>query len=272
MSLKSVSPSILFVIPPLTQLNTPYPSTAYLTGFLRAQGYHVQQADVGIEMVLKLFSRDGLKSLFEQLRLQAPHLPGEALQMLSLERAYIETIDPVISFLQGHDSTIAPRICQGAFLPQGPRLSACEQKEHSGLHGSLEQTDYAKHLASLYVEDLADLVQATVSPQFALSRYGESVAKEARSFDKILNALDESPSVTDELMLQAFWEHIKESQPSLVGFTVPFPGNVYGAFRMAQALKTQRPHIKVLLGGGYANTELRRLSDPRVFDLIDYIT
>ncbi len=48
--------SLLLLIPPLTQLNTPYPSTAYLTGFLRARGYAVHQADLGIEMVLALFS------------------------------------------------------------------------------------------------------------------------------------------------------------------------------------------------------------------------
>ena len=45
---------VLLLIPPLTQLNTPYPSTAYLTGFLRAHGYTAAQADVGIEMVLAL--------------------------------------------------------------------------------------------------------------------------------------------------------------------------------------------------------------------------
>ena len=29
---------VLSLIPPMTQLNTPYPSTAYLTGFLRSRG------------------------------------------------------------------------------------------------------------------------------------------------------------------------------------------------------------------------------------------
>ena len=268
MSKNKSNPSILLIIPPLTQLNTPYPSTAYLTGFLRSQSYCVQQADVGIEMVLKLFSRDGLTRVFEQLRLKVPHLPGEALQMLSLARAYVDTIESVMSFLQGHDPTLAPRICQGEFLPQGPRLSIHANKEHH----RIDATDHAKHLASLYLEDLADLVQATVSPHFALSRYAESVAKEASSFDQILKALAEPPSLTDELMLEAFWEHIETNEPSLLGFSVPFPGNVYGAFRMAQAVKAERPDIKVMLGGGYVNTELRRLSDIRVFDLLDYIT
>ncbi|MCA9477314.1 MAG: hypothetical protein KC563_16145, partial [Nitrospira sp.] len=60
--------SVLLVIPPLTQLNTPYPSTAYLTGFLRSQGYRTYQADVGIEMVLALFSQSGISRVFHELR------------------------------------------------------------------------------------------------------------------------------------------------------------------------------------------------------------
>ncbi|MEN9834737.1 MAG: hypothetical protein RL011_930, partial [Pseudomonadota bacterium] len=51
---------ILLLTPPMTQLNTPYPATAYLTGFLRGQGYETFQADPALELVLKLFSRDGL--------------------------------------------------------------------------------------------------------------------------------------------------------------------------------------------------------------------
>ena len=91
---------LLLVIPPLTQLNTPYPSTAYLTGFLRSRGYEVSQADVGIDMVLALFSRDGLRRAFEQIRSLPGELPGEARQMLALQRHYLDSIDPVVAFLQ----------------------------------------------------------------------------------------------------------------------------------------------------------------------------
>lgn len=266
------APSILLIIPPLTQLNTPYPSTAYLTGFLRPRGYAAHQADVGIEMVLALFSRSGLTRVFAQLRSQNnADLPGEARQMLSLSHAYVETIDPVVRFLQGHDPTLATRICQGEFLPQGPRFANDDSSET--LHGQSEnQTDCAKHLATLYLEDLADLVQATLSPHFALSRYAESIAMGASSFDPIAEALASSPSLPDELMLNAMWQHVETCQPSVVGLTVPFPGNLYGGLRMGQALKAKYPDIPVILGGGYPNTELRRVNDPRVFDCVDYIT
>ncbi len=264
--------SILLVIPPLTQLNTPYPSTAYLTGFLRSHGYRTHQADVGIEMVLALFSRDGLNRVFDALcDKPVDDLPGEARQMLSLARAYEETIDPVIRFLQGQDPTLASRICQGTFLPQGPRFSIDHTRDQvADIPGN--QTDQAKHLATLYLEDLADLVQATITPHFALSRYAESIAMQATSFDGIAEALAQPMSMTDEWMVDAMWRHVERYQPSVVGFSVPFPGNLYGALRMGQQLRARRRDIKVVFGGGYANTELRRLRDPRVFEVLDYVT
>lgn len=260
-----MAPSVLLLIPPLTQLNTPYPSTAYLTGFLRARGYTVRQADLGIEVALALFSRAGLARVFSAVRALGDEAPGEARQMLALERAYLETIEPVVAFLQGRDSSLAPRICQGGFLPEGPRFAS-----RSRLRAA-SNVDEAKHLATLYLEDLADLVQATVAPQFALSRYAEHVGVSASRFDTVLEALARPPSLTDEWTLEALWRHVEAAAPSVVGLTVPFPGNLYGAFRLAQALKARRPDLAIVLGGGYVNTELRRLSDPRVFDYVDYV-
>jgi radical SAM superfamily enzyme YgiQ (UPF0313 family) len=259
---------LLLIIPPLTQLNTPYPSTAYLTGFLKPRGYEVFQADVGIEMILALFCRKGLERVFDRLSRKPGELPGEARQMMTLQRAYLNSIDAVIGFLQGRDPALALRICQGSFLPQGPRFAAARNKAL----GSLSTMDRARHLATLYLEDLTDLVHETVAPHFAISRYAEHVGMSASSFDTVARALAEPPALTDELMLDAVWRHVDEAHPTLVGLTVPFPGNLYGAFRIAQALKARRPSVRIVLGGGYANTELRRLRDPRVFDYVDFVT
>ena len=265
-----ISPRLLLIIPPLTQLNTPYPSTAYLTGFLKPRGYVVSQADVGIEMVLALFCRNGLERVFDRLSRMPGDLPGEARQMLALQKAYLDSIDAVIGFLQGRDPALAPRICQGGFLPQGPRFAAVADRTHA--FGALGMMDRARHLATLYLEDLADLVHETVAPHFAINRYAEHVGTSATSFDGMARALAASPGLTDELMLDALWRHVGATDPTLVGLTVPFPGNLYGAFRIAQALKARHPSVRIVLGGGYANTELRRLGDPRVFDYVDYVT
>jgi hypothetical protein len=257
---------VLLLTPPLTQLNTPYPSTAFLTGFLRSQGVACYQADLGIEMVLRLFSRTGLRQVFDLVREQGEKLPDEAKQMLAMERVYLDMIDPVVEFLQGRDPALALHLTQAGALPRGPRFSG-----RPAFTRAVPIEDRAKQYATWFLEDLADLVQATISPYFALSRYAEQIARSASSFTAMETALAEPPGLTDQFMLDALWAHLDHVGPSLVGLSVPFPGNLYGGFRIAQAIKQCRPDIFVALGGGYANTELRRLSDPRVFDYVDFI-
>ena len=260
------TPCVLLLIPPLTQLNTPYPSTAYLTGFLESRGIAAEQADLGIEMVLRLFSRDGLRRLFAEIRTHNAPLPPEATAMLRREQAYLEWIEPVVSFLQGRNPAAASLLRRPGILPRGPRF-----RGRTKLVRSMPPEDRAKHVATLFLEDLADLVQATMSPHFALSRYGEHIARSASSFDGLIAALQEAPTLTDEFMLEALHTHLDCVKPTLVGLSVPFPGNLYGAFRIAQAIKRRRPDLPIALGGGYANTELRRVADPRVFDFVDFI-
>ncbi|MDP1756948.1 MAG: radical SAM protein, partial [Pseudohongiella sp.] len=187
--------------------------------------------------------------------------------MLADEDAYLSTIDTVVTFLQGKTPEAASLLIDPGFLPQGPRFDG-----KTRFPKSVPMEDRAKHWGTLYLEDLADLVQATVSPSFALSRYAEHLAHSASSFDRLASALAEPLSLTDEFLLDALWPHLDRVDPTLVGLSVPFPGNLYGAFRIAQAMKQRRPNLPIVLGGGYANTELRRVRDPRVFDYVDFIT
>ena len=53
---------------------------------------------------------------------------------------------------------------------------------------------------------------------------------------------------------------------------MPFPGNMYAALRMAQTVRSVAPKTVIVMGGGYVNTELRELKEPRVFDFVDYVT
>jgi hypothetical protein len=52
---------IFLITPPFTQLNTPYPATAYIKGFLNTKNIESVQADLGIEVILKLFSKNWFK-------------------------------------------------------------------------------------------------------------------------------------------------------------------------------------------------------------------
>jgi radical SAM superfamily enzyme YgiQ (UPF0313 family) len=266
----SPSPRLLLLTPPLTQLNTPYPATAYIKGFLRGRGFEVRQADLSIDLVLKLFSKQGLKRVFDEIEAGSHNLSDNAQRMLRLRRRYEATIDPAIRFLQNRDLTLALRICHGRFLPEASRFDNVADLETA--FGTMGLTDQARHLATLYLEDLADLVKETVGPQFGLSRYAESLAMSATHFDPLHAALQAAPNLVDRMLLELLDEVLLESQPDIVGFTVPFPGNLYAALRLAQRLKAVRPEAVTVMGGGYPNTELRGLKEPRFFDYIDYLT
>ncbi|MEO6775361.1 MAG: radical SAM protein [Kofleriaceae bacterium] len=273
----------------MTQLNTPYPATAYLTGFLRqhaaAHDLDVRQADPAIELFLRVFSRDGLTAIAEELaaRLEdgdedgddADQPPATITHFLAHAQQYVDTVEAVIGFLQGRDPALAMRLVTRTFVPEGPRFAAIARAGDDPLHwafGRLGAADRAKHLASLYIDDLADVVRDGIQPHFELSRYGERLAASAATFDALHDELAGEPTIVDSTLDEIARELIAEHRPDVVGLTVPFPGNVYGAFRIARAIKAAAPDIRIVLGGGFVNTELRELADPRVFDHVDFIT
>lgn len=279
----NLSLRVLSIIPPMTQLNTPYPSTAYITGFLRSRGIDAVQEDLALALVLELFSHEGLEQICERAQAQAAR-KRSAMVSFFLEHfdRYRATIDPVIAFLQGRDTTIAHRIASRAFLPEGPRFDALDvyvdPDDPTGgdplawAFGALGTQDRARHLATLYLNDLADVLRDAVDPRFEFVRYAESLAQSQPSFEPLATALSAQPNLVDDTLRQLTLAALERHAPSVVLLSVPFPGSVYGAFRIAQAAKAFDPAIVTVLGGGFVNTELRELAEPRVFDFFDYVT
>jgi radical SAM superfamily enzyme YgiQ (UPF0313 family) len=271
---------ILSVIPPMTQLNTPYPSTAYLTGFLRSRGYFAVQEDLALALVLRLLSSQGLQEVASQIDACSPEIHTPAVQSFNAQRSrYISTIDAVIRFLQGRDSTLAHRIASRQYLPEGPRFESLDvyMDEEGGdplswAFGALGLNDRAKHIATLYLNDLADVLRDAIDERFEFVRYAESLAASQASFDPLANALSADKNLVDQTLQTLTLDAIKRHRPELVLISVPFPGSVYAAFRIAQTIKNYDPQIKIVLGGGFVNTELRELKDPRVFDYFDFVT
>jgi hypothetical protein len=271
---------VLSVIPPMTQLNTPYPSTAYLTGFLRSRGVSAVQEDLALKLVLSLLTTQGL----EDVKVRALRLPEAARSasvnfFLDFFARYVHTIQPTIAFLQGKDSTLSHRIAGRGFLPEGPRFAALDAYDDSEsgdplswAFGALGQQDRARHLATLYLNDLADVLRDAVDSRFEFVRYGESLAGSQATFEPLAAALASPLTLMDEKLQALTLKAIDQHQPTFILLSVPFPGAVYAAFRIAQCVKQHHPSIQIAMGGGFVNTELRELTEPRVFDYVDFVT
>jgi radical SAM superfamily enzyme YgiQ (UPF0313 family) len=274
---------ILSVIPPMTQLNTPYPSTAYLTGFLRSRGFTAVQEDLALALVLRLFSCDGLRALRACIEaLPAKQRTPRVLAFTRDFERYLSTIDAAVAFLQGRDPSVAHRIAGRNFLPEGPRFEPLEayvdpHDEAGGdplawAFGALGVTDRARHFATLYLDDVADVLREAVDTRFEFVRYAESLAQSQATFEPLAQALAAPENLVDQTLRELTLDSMRRHAPQVVLVSAPFPGNVYGAFRIAQAIKAHDPAIVTVLGGGFVNTELRELAEPRVFDYFDYVT
>ena len=241
----------LLITPPLTQLNTPYPATAVLKGYLESCGHQVAQADLGIELFEQVYSQPFLQ------RIYGPSSP------------YPRCVEAVKRFLRGTDNTLAPRIANRTFLPEGPRFNNVADLEWA--FGNAGTNDCARHLATLYIEDIADFLRQMVDPHFDLIRYAEQLAQFAPRFDELEQALAEPLSPIGELMIELLARHVEQEQPDIVGLAVPFPGCLYGALRCGQWLMRNTKAV-VVIGGGFPNTEWRSLAEPRLFQCCHYVT
>jgi len=259
---------ILLVTPPLTQLNTPYPATAQLTGFLRSQGIEAEQMDLSIEFIQELFTSARLEEIFQQAA-NAGKLSKVNKIILSQSDFYIRMIEPVMRFLSGNDSSLAQRFSNRTFWPQSKRFPSDDDLEWA--FGMIGNHDRATHLCTFFLKDISEFIQQTIDPDFELIRYAESLCLRLPEYGPLKDELQKPLPLTGQLMLNIFKKRILKSSPDMVGFTIPFPGNLYSALQCAKWLKAEHPSIKICMGGGYVNTELRSITDPSIFQLIDYI-
>lgn len=261
---------LLLVTPPFTQLNTPYPATAYIKGFLNTQNIDSEQLDLGILTILELFSKEGLSSMFEEASTRMSQASENSVRIYALREDYIRTIDSVINFLQYSDSTLAHLICERQLLPEASKFDELEDLDWA--FGTMGVRDQARHIATLYLEDIGDFIVDVIDPHFGFSRYAERLSIAAHSFDELYHELAQENSFINELMLSILEEQLQRVKPSIFCMSIPFPGNLFSGLTCGKYIKAHYPDIKILMGGGYPNTELRALSDPRIFEFVDFIT
>ncbi len=226
--------------------------------------------DLGIEVILELFSEETFRELFEIASENDSIQTENCERIYALKEAYLQPLNEVIRFLQGKNNTLARQICTDNFLPRASRFDQLDDMDWA--FGSMGMQDKAKHLATLYLEDLSDFIVECIDDNFGFSRYAERLGQSANSFDELYEELQEETTLIDAITLKILEERLKSTQPKLVCISVPFPGNLYSALRCGQFIKANYPEIKIAMGGGFPNTELRSLTDVRVFEFLDFIT
>ena len=280
---------ILFILPPLTQLNTPYPSITHLTGYMRSRGFEAEQMDLGIELINKLFTRKELESVFDVVE-DGRKLNKTMRIIVSNRRFYERNIEAVMKFLSGRDLQLANRFADIRFWEDMYRLP--DEDELEWAFGTSGKIDRAKYLCSLFLRNVVDVV-ALVDEHFQLIRYAEKLCTYLTTFEPIerelegFNAQYDSQqstvdgrrstvngqqSIIDGLMLELLDKKMQEVKPDWVGLSVPFPGNLLAGLRCAKYIKANYPQVKIVMGGGYVNTELRQMTDTGIFKYVDYIT
>ncbi len=264
---------LLLITPPFVQLNTPYPATTSLKGFLQEHGFNVAQLDLSIACILELLSADGLKTIFDfaskniESQSKNKKYSTNAQKILQSKDEYIRYIDAVIHFLQGKDNTFAYSIINGV-LPEAERFNIQQDLEWyfgtDGIH------DKAKFLATLFIEDIGDFITECVDNRFGFSRYAEQIGLNANRFQTILDEVKINTPIT-QIMCDILDKSIKKHQPKIIGITIPFPGNLLMALKSAEFIKINYPQISVVIGGGFVNTELRQLNEASLFKWVDNV-
>lgn len=223
------------------------------------------QLDLSIASITSIFSKMGLQHLFDSVA--GSKLSPNAQRILRQKDDYLLHIDAAVSFLQGKDLTFAHSIVNGV-LPKASRFSI--QQNLSRHFGSDGVQDKAKFLATLFIEDIGDFISECIDPRFGFSRYAESIALNAANFQQLVDELAVSTPIT-QIMLNLLDQSIRKHNPRVIGFTIPFPGNLLMALWCSQHIKSNYPDVKVVLGGGFVSTELRDLKEPKLFDLVDFV-
>lgn len=259
---------ILLITPPLTQLNTPYPATTVLKGYLQQKGHTVEQMDLGIELVNRIYSKEGLKAIFDASEGKKKNEGQEFI--FEARTDYENCVETVIRFLQGKEQTIANRIANHTLLPEGPRFE--NLVDNKWAFGTAGKNDEAKYLATRFIEDIADYIRELIDRNFDLVRYAEHLGTYAPKFDKLEKQLQQPLTLPEKWMLELLDEKIAKTNPDMIGFSVPFPGCLLSALRCGQHIKKTKANLPIAMGGGYPNTELRKLSDKRFFKYCDYLT
>ena len=275
----------LIIQPPLVQLNTPYPSGAYLLDFFNSlyeeknvKG-RVEWFDLSNSFFHKIFCKHGIAHIFNSTFEKALKLSSQyesqgddntafhLRRFISQKEFWINWIDEIIAIVCSSNSKISGRefaheFIRSAHVPRGMRV----ENFLSNLNRDVS-TDDAQILSSLALADLADYITLVYDQNFALIRYAEHLATSTAEFSETIEGL-KAPSLNDfykPLLLEKITSY--KNEPTLYCISVPFPGCFESALFSADLIRKEcGDNAIIIFGGGYVNTELREISEKGIFD------
>lgn len=275
----------LIIQPPLVQLNTPYPSGAYLLDFFNSlyeeknvKG-RVEWFDLSNSFFHKIFCKHGIAHIFNSTFEKALKLSSQyesqgddntafhLRRFISQKEFWINWIDEIIAIVCSSNSKISGRefaheFIRSAHVPRGMWV----ENFLSNLNRDVS-TDDAQILSSLALADLADYITMVYDQNFALIRYAEHLATSTAEFSETIEGL-KAPSLNDfykPLLLEKIASY--KNEPTLYCISVPFPGCFESALFSADLIRKEcGDNAIIIFGGGYVNTELREISEKGIFD------
>ncbi len=269
----------------MTQLNTPYPSTAYLTGFLRSRGVAAEQEDLALALVLRLLSRDGLRRLeargrrASSRRAQPRRSPASS---PSFDALPARRSAPVIAFLQGRDPTLAHRIARAQLPARGRalriarRLRRRRRRRPAGL-GLRRARPAGPRAPPRHALPERPRRRAARRGRSALrvralrrDRWRRASRASTRWPTALARAAEpDRPRRCSELTLA---RARSSTGPTWCWSRCRSPARSTPPSASRRRSRRADPAIVTVLGGGFVNTELRELAEPRVFDHFDFVT
>ena len=277
---------VIIIQPPLVQLNTPYPSGAYLRAFFSQlkKDYpqwaigSVRWIDYSNALYRSIFSQAGLKKLFSSTEKKAMEKAfhyektgkeNEAFNLrryVSQQEQWIRWIPAITDILSGKGRELSHEFVRSPGVPRGYRM----ENYLAGL-SSEPDADDALILASLALEDLADYISVVYDPAFELIRYGESAAVSATSMEEIKAAMA-APIMNDFYtpLVQELIAGCDSRRRQLICVSCPFPGTVTAALLTCKLFKEAgMDKVFTVMGGGCVNTDLRECKESLLAEWVD---
>ena len=162
-----------------------------------------------------------------------------------------------------HQRDLSIKVVRDILLEYGDEMTD-ELLEFLGGPAPLE----AKREASEVIDELAIWIRDNIDPEFGFSRYAEAKCRVVDDFGKLVKLVNRR-GVIDKPLERHLKAAMDEVKPTVVGVTCPFPGTLVAAFKIAKYVKKHYPGVRLLIGGGYVNTELRDMTDKRPYKYFD---